>query len=71
MSCSQGCKALGRGIHTDFKPQKGRHCVTMSDSVSPLPGLDGELATFFQGLAPPGYTTLPLRGKCPPLFSIL
>jgi hypothetical protein len=24
------------------------------------------LATFFQGLAPPGFTTLPLRGKHPP-----
>jgi hypothetical protein len=39
MSCSQGCKALGKGIHIAFKPRQGRHGDTLSGSVSPLPGL--------------------------------
>jgi hypothetical protein len=57
-------------MHTDFKPRQGRQWGTLSDFVSPLPGLEGELPAFFQGLTPLGYATLPLRGKHPPPYKI-
>jgi len=61
-SCSQGREAL-EGIAPRRSSPGGATFTGESRENVALSGLSRRVEAAFQGLTPPGYTTLPLRGK--------